>query len=174
MTIEEARKSMKELNGLPDLPKDAVSFLDGVLKKSFDVLEAGSGCSTIWFAQRVKSVTAYEHSKIWIDVVREKAKELNLNNINLIFDSNYPRESFQYAYAPYDVILIDGRDYHGDRVACAIAAYPRLRENGYFIMDDIHRKNYYPAIRLLDSVGWTRKDFKTEAHPRVTAIWRRE
>src|SRR5688572_27506537 len=52
------------LQPLPWLPAAAVSFLDDKLA-GLSVFEWGSGGSTLWFAERARSVVSVEHDPVW-------------------------------------------------------------------------------------------------------------
>src|SRR5690606_37800193 len=48
---------------IPWLTYSAIYYLDQVLTPNLNVLEYGSGHSTIWYSQRVKFVNSFEHDE---------------------------------------------------------------------------------------------------------------
>ena len=69
-----------------DFGRKVYAALSSVLTPDSSMLDigAGPGSFTIPFAQHIKSVTAIEPSKGMVTVLKENAKELNIENINII------------------------------------------------------------------------------------------
>ena len=69
-----------------DFGRKVYAALSSVLTPDSSMLDigAGPGSFTIPFAQHIKSVTAIEPSKGMVAVLKENAKELNVENINII------------------------------------------------------------------------------------------
>ena len=69
-----------------DFGRKVYAALSSVLTPDSSMLDigAGPGSFTIPFAQHIKSVTAIEPSKGMVTVLKENAKELNVENINII------------------------------------------------------------------------------------------
>lgn len=69
-----------------DFGRKVYAALSSVLTSDSSMLDigAGPGSFTIPFAQHIKSVTAIEPSKGMVTVLKENAKELNVENINII------------------------------------------------------------------------------------------
>lgn len=95
---------------LPWITKEAVVKLDEELDDSDNVLEFGSGGSTIFFAKRCARVTSIETSSEWLVKTRAKLTEQGLENVKLIlkFDENTVVESvWEYGARNITVVSID-------------------------------------------------------------------
>ena len=69
-----------------DFGRKVYAALSSILTPDSSMLDigAGPGSFTIPFAQHIKSVTAIEPSKGMVTVLKENAKELNVENLNII------------------------------------------------------------------------------------------
>ncbi len=54
-----------DLKPIPWFTYSAIDFLKERLNNKLNILEFGSGNSTLFFAERVKKVISFEHSKDW-------------------------------------------------------------------------------------------------------------
>lgn len=130
------------------------------LKAEHKVLEYGSGESTLQIAKRVKELISIEHQKHWYDKLISKIPE---NCILLLHEPDLPyieggedglyQEFESYvnapiAYAPFDVILIDGRA----RVSCASLAKQLGHKNTIVFIHDFHRPEYKNALNYLEVI----------------------
>lgn len=122
------------------------------------VLEYGSGYSTIEIANRCKTIVSVEHQENWYKDISKKKP----NNCTLIYsapdldyteggdDGSY-EEFYTYVnsplnYAPFDVILIDGRA----RVSCASICNLLGNENTIVFIHDFFRPEYKKALEFLE------------------------
>lgn len=104
--------------GAPWLTQAANAILDSCLTKDDDMLEFGSGRSTIWFAERVRHVTSVEHSKLWFQTVSAMLQERRSNVSHVLrevpeADENSPNEAYvgvaaEFANESLDAVLVDG------------------------------------------------------------------
>jgi hypothetical protein len=95
-----------------------------------NVFEFGSGNSTIFWANRCKSIIAVEDDRIWY----EKIKLQLPPNVTYLFEGdqhNYINaiQSFQKSF---DIIIVDGSHRHD----CAIEAIKNLAPNGIVVLDN--------------------------------------
>ena len=147
-------------------------FVHNCINLESNVLEYGSGRSTMELSKIARSVVSVEHQKAWHD---ELSKELP-KNVNLILaepdldyiegpHANQRSEGNDGTYeefetyikspldkAPYDVIIIDGRA----RVECARLCTQLAHERTYIYVHDFEREEYQPIMDILqhiDSVG---------------------
>lgn len=142
-------------NYSPHLNRSTVIFLEETLTKESEVLEIGSGNSTIWFAERAKRVVSYESSKEWYEGVMARLEERHINNVISIYDPKYPEKKFpEIIDQRFDIILSDGADYPGARVKCMMSAPHFLKFGGYLVVDDVERKAYEEGVRYLDGLNW--------------------
>lgn len=123
-------------------------FLFSLLDNEMDVLEWGSGTSTIAIGKRVKSVISIEH-----DFKYFRQFKSDLPNIKVQFvernkqeknghDGTYDdyRDYIEYPKSlnkKFDLIFIDGRA----RVECAKVAIDLLKQNGIILIHDYRNPN---------------------------------
>lgn len=126
-------KSAIDANGkpIPWMTYSAVFFLDQIDMTDFEVFEWGSGNSSLFFSERVKSITSVEMKQEWYDYVK-----LNLNkNMNLLLRNkdNYASSISEFDQK-YDMIIIDGEI--DLRMECALQAVDYLKDGGLIVLDN--------------------------------------
>ena len=133
----------------PWLSYDANTWLASNALPNWDVLEFGSGFSTIWYATQCNSVISIEHNADWLGLVHKAG----LSNATVIlqhlpyFETAIPLVEHKC----YDLLVIDGRN----RVKCFLSSYHLVKPGGYCIFDDAQRDYYSPAIDILeDTEEW--------------------
>jgi hypothetical protein len=114
----------------------------------WSVFEYGSGFSTLWWAKRVRLVTAVDHDATWGKRIAAMAPQ-NVIVIQVPLGEDYPRQA-EHTGQLFDVVVIDGRM----RVECIKAATPTLQPNGVIILDNSDRSDYKPGIDHLLSAGF--------------------
>lgn len=130
------------------------------------VFEWGAGGSTLFLAERVRSVVSVEHDREWIaNVVRKIHETGGINNVSLFTcepeeittrvpnygssDSRYSEKTFfnyvskidDYPDEDFDVVIVDGRA-RNHRIRHAIR---KVRVGGYLILDNSEREEYRPG-----------------------------
>jgi hypothetical protein len=148
---EETRKSV-DASGrpLPWLTYSAISFLADRVTAELDVFEYGMGNSTLWWADRVRTVTSCEHDVQWYEATRSRAPaNADLTHIPLKDDGDYCRAALRSG-RKYHIVVIDGRD----RVNCAKQCLGALRPDAVVIWDNSERPKYQPGIDILRSSGF--------------------
>lgn len=136
--------------------KGEEDFLFEHLSKDMDVLEWGSGRSTLAIAKRVRSLVSIEHYHGYYIATKKLLNQNKITNVQLLFlpANNQPVGESDGSYEDFtdyinavndkrfDLIFVDGRA----RVACARKALELLRNhsNGLiFIHDYRHPKEIY-------------------------------
>ena len=172
----------------PWLPPDALPWLEEVVRGK-QVLEFGSGGSTVWLAQRAERVCSIEHHQGWY---REVSAELRRRDVSpdkafvvhIAADSEADSRylGHQGSYSAYvkegikkaveqlgvlEVVFVDGRA----RVACVLDAQARVGVGGWIVLDDAQRKRYDPAKVALRERGWVLTHLAQEPK-RATEFWR--
>ncbi|GJL92554.1 hypothetical protein [Hyphococcus sp.] len=127
-----------------------------------DVLEIGTGSSTIFLSKRVKSITAVETDAGWA----KKLDERKLENVKtVLIEQSALNRSLAAMEDRYDIICIDPA---GNRLACAKAAARLLRPGGFIILDN---SEWYPNtaeyLRSLDLIEIDMFDFRALRHYRT-------
>ena len=124
----------------PWLTPQAVRYLEAWLKPEHHVFEWGAGRSTLWIAQRVRSMVSVEHDPAWYTKVQTLARREHLDNIYLEFcpDAIALPGGVTYSTAilktvqEFDFVLVDGLY----RDQCALAALTRLEPQGVLVLDN--------------------------------------
>jgi len=70
-------------NEIPWLTPKSIYRLDELLKKDFNVLEIGSGGSTLFYSRRCKTVTSIETDPPWYDTMKSILPNKHVSNCNL-------------------------------------------------------------------------------------------
>lgn len=129
---------------LPMYTYPAIEYLAQLEFGECEVLEFGSGQSTLWWAQRAGQVTAVEHDDHWVTRLEEAA----LSNVTCLFAKreDIATGADYLAVIPagerFDVIALDGLHYYD----CAAAARGLLKPGGLVILDNA---DFYPATCAL-------------------------
>ena len=132
---------------LPWIPFNAIKQLNRVINPDWQMLEIGSGMSTIWLSKKGKSVISIESNKTWVELLGAKIKAQGIQNIDLLYI--WQREEMadfsKYPDGHFDFIYIDG----GPRELCCTNALEKLKKGGYIYLDNTdsdHLVGNGPAI----------------------------
>lgn len=139
---------------LPWFTYPFIDFLKVRLNSELNVLEFGSGNSTIWFSDKIKTITSIEHNKEWHSKVSAKLK----NNCKLILNESNTNDYHKIAESlntKFDIIIVDAID----RVNCLKTASSKLGDKGVVILDNSNRKEYKSGIDFLLAEGFKKIDF---------------
>ena len=153
----------------PHLTTPTIEFLEKILTSRSRVLEMGSGASTLWLAKRVRWVTSFEHNEEWFKLVMRKLQEEGLTNYHLNFMPEYPTIGIPLFGGTYDLVFVDGRG----RNRSIKTTYTRVEPKGYLLLDDSHGQQYKDGIKMLDSLGWKKKDIVEESNHKTATAWRK-
>jgi predicted O-methyltransferase YrrM len=116
---------------IPWLHPLAIEYLETLLRPDMEILEHGAGGSTLWFAERVKHVTAVEDNFRWYDVLSKRIPA----NVTLLMGKGV------VYLAPVDLLFIDGEPVE-TRGAWIDAAARLVKPGGYLILDNANRQEY--------------------------------
>jgi hypothetical protein len=132
-----------------------IKFIEPRLKKNFDAFEFGCGNSTLWYAQRVRSVKSVEHNLDWFNRMKERLPANAILVYKALFENgDYSRE-VQVESKSYHLIIIDGED----RNNCLIHSLSKLSDDGVIVYDNTDRSDYQASYKLLSDSGFKRLDF---------------
>lgn len=144
---------------MPWLTYSAIDWLAGVLRADHRVFEYGMGGSTIWMAERVRSVSSVEQDAAYAARFPLPA---NAHVTIAACGGSLPAEAddvyvsaIERAGGPFDVVLIDGHA----RLSCVEPAHRALVEGGLIIFDNTDKPSYAPALEHLRELGYLRIDF---------------
>jgi hypothetical protein len=141
-------------NPYPWVTYPFIDFIEARLNKSMNVFEYGSGNSTFYYADKVKSVTSIEHDRLWYEQVKNNVSD----NVILIYqdlDTSKYTSSVTMQKKMFDIIIVDGRD----RVNCLKQSVNALSEEGIIVLDDSEREMYREGCVFLKDSGFKKIDF---------------
>ena len=163
-----SRKPPVELE-LPWFSYGAIDFLENYLRKETRVFEFGSGGSTLFFAQRAKSVTSVEDNAHWCELVAEKLAACRIENVDLrhvpvTFTTEEAFAASDYLNAvrqsAFDTIIVDGTEWAlRARPICFRAAEKQIAPGGIIVVDDswryreLREENRAKRFEVFESVG---------------------
>ncbi len=174
--------------GNPWLTRDAVKFLAEALRAQDAGMEFGSGRSTLWFAQRLKTLISIEGNEFWHAKVQAMIRDAGLgsrvDHRKCVRQEDYVAQAASVADDSLDFCLVDGEF----RDECAIAILPKLRSGALLVVDNVnwylpHATTASPASRRpadgCQTPLWTRFAAVVEGWRRYwtsngvtdTAIW---
>lgn len=128
----------------PWIAPKAIQWLAENLNKRMTGVEFGSGRSTVWYAQRLKSLVSIEDHQEWYNRVQEDLQESGVDNISYLFKSSEIDSTGKTAYIDaidnldnnsVDFIVVDGKL----RDVLALKAIDKLAPGGYLLLDDAER-----------------------------------
>jgi len=130
------------------------------LNEETNVLEFGSGDSTLEISKKCKKIISIEHQKHWYEYLIDKIpsncdlvlKEPNLPYVEGRTDGTieefYDYVNFPLSLGPFDVILIDGRA----RVSCCSICEKISHPNTIIFVHDFERQEYQPCLEFLELI----------------------
>jgi predicted O-methyltransferase YrrM len=138
----------------PDKPwlcPGTIDFCEKNLRKPMKGVEFGSGRSTIWFADRLGSLTSVEHAPQWHAQVRKMLSDRGVANVDYrLVALDHPEEQPEaetYASTPkyvavldefadesLDFVLVDGHY----RTTCIRHCLGKLKPGGILLVDDVN------------------------------------
>lgn len=145
---ENSAKKWKSVNAenqpIPWLTYPMIDLLSIRVNESMRIFEYGCGNSTLWWAAHALNVSSAEHNAEWYEKIKPIIpKNVKIQLINLDYGGAYSKASRHGA--PYDVIVVDGRD----RVNCIKESLTNLSEIGVIILDNSDRDAYQEGIDFL-------------------------
>ncbi|MBX9592556.1 MAG: class I SAM-dependent methyltransferase [Hyphomonadaceae bacterium] len=155
----------REGRPVPWITYSALLFLRERINPEMDIFEFGSGQSTLWWAQRVRSVKACEHDSAWVEAIRARLP----TNAEIIFRpvGNGYAEAILNDNREYDIVVIDGRE----RVKCMRTCTAALKPGGVVIVDNSERAEYLEGMNTLRERGFRELQFDGPG-PVVATMWR--
>ena len=153
-----------EVRDTPWLHPDAIAYLAGILSPDFTVIEHGSGGSTLWLAERVKLVWAFESDPDWQAVISKRAR-----TNTKVFSADAAPTIFVRGMT-FDLVLIDGEPLES---RCAwIEAAPKLAPHGWVVLDNANRPQYAAQRATLSQLAELEYRSPLVGNHLVTEFWR--
>jgi len=135
----------------PFLTDASVKFIEKRIDKSHNILEFGSGGSTVFFARRARKVISFEsggyiirkrklvRSLEWYTRVMKKLKKNKIDNVELYLLQGYPDSATLYSRLfdslkdeYFHWVLIDG----ANRKLCLDRSRDKLISGGFMVIDN--------------------------------------
>lgn len=140
-------------------------FILSHLKDNYNVLEWGSGESTLEISKMVKSLLSIEHQKEWFNTI---SKSMPSNVTLVLKEPNLPYQEgvhcgtyeefkdyveYPLNYGPFDIIFIDGRS----RTSCASICNKISHKDTLIFVHDftdirIEQDEYYKMYDCLEKI----------------------
>jgi len=150
---------------LPWMPYSTILKLNYIIKKDFNILETGSGGSSLFFLQRCNNLTSVEHDNKWLKELEKNIsltsfkerwtivlKQLNEKSKN---ESPYLDFLRKQQDESFDLISVDGRL----RSESLKISSNKVKKGGYLLLDNSDRNEYKEGIDFIDNLGWSKQDF---------------
>ena len=131
----------------------AIDFLTQIIKPTWRVFEWGSGYSTLWWANRVQTVTSVEDNRDWFETIQPRMPA----NASLLWraDESAYVGALSEQGGCFDLIVIDG----SHRNACARVATAQAARAELIVFDNADVETHRDGVELLKKTGWKRIDF---------------
>lgn len=133
-----------------------IDFIQHRLNKQMSIFEFGSGNSTLFYAEKVKSIVATEHDHNWYsNLLKIVPQNVHLMYKNIDVDCNEYCSLIKEFSAQSDIVIVYGRQ----RVKCIENTIDSVKDSTVIILDDSEREKYKDGIALLENRGYRRIDF---------------
>lgn len=149
-SIREKKPVDVDGNPIPWFTYPSIEYLNQLDLTDYDILEWGSGNSTIYFAKRAKSILTIEHNKEWYEDIKASFG----SNVTYIFAQD--QEYIEYpkrVNKKFDLIIVDGIN----RFECLKEGIYLIKEKGLIIYDNSDRHPEH--CRFLRDRGFIQIDF---------------
>jgi hypothetical protein len=126
----------KVLRSRPDLPWwpfPAKEAIESLIQREWNVIEFGSGSSTIWLARRAGYVYSIEDNPEWHEKIGERLTLQNVTNVTLRLRQHGAFYDLrEFVDRTFDLAIVDGYC----RFGCIEAVLPKLKPRGFLYLDN--------------------------------------
>lgn len=129
-----------QIKPIPWLHERVIQHLEKLIRPDWSVIEHGSGGSTLWLAQRVYKVIAFEQNDDWYREVKKQAPE-NATIISGLMQQSRLVPKMEMLTG-FDLALIDGEPI-ADRAKWLEAAPQLVKPGGWVVLDNAT----YPQLK---------------------------
>lgn len=116
----------------PWWPVRVIPIIEEFIRPDQDVIEFGSGSSTIWLAQRARTVCSMEENEEWAQRTKSRLSEHGLDNATVHHATAEKYWVGPPGAAKFDLAIIDG----GWRWKCVDHILPRMKPGGIVYLDN--------------------------------------
>ncbi len=142
-------------NLIPWITYPFYEFIKERLGKEMEVFEFGSGYSTLYYANLVKSIISVEHDKNWYQYLHNQLP----GNAKVLLCPLEEKEKYflsaETQNKKFHLIFVDGEF----RDECVTHSLNALHETGVLILDDTERPEYLTARNFLKNNGFREIQF---------------
>jgi hypothetical protein len=143
-----------EVKNVPWLGAAVITRLSEIITKEFNVIEHGSGGSSLWFAERASFVMSIENNHDWYKEVLKRKKR----NMVLVYN-NWPAVPDNWMdFKSFDLLLIDGEPVE-ERALWIVESKMIVKEKGWVVLDNANRPEYETERKYLHSISETVETF---------------
>ena len=132
---------------VPWTTPESVFRLNELITKDIDVLEFGSGGSTLFFANRARSVVSFDNQLGWIEKVVEKTEGMSNVQITHIKDKEQFMETFPRKR--FDCVLIDPKRKFLSRDLILNKCIDILKSPSIIVLDNYANISMFPQTHRL-------------------------
>jgi predicted O-methyltransferase YrrM len=143
-----------KIEALPCLTQ-AATLLLGALAQGADVWEFGSGGSTVWFAERVKSLTSIEDNEDWARAVAGALLDRvgALAHVHLRYVPTAKQPDAITGAGLFDLVFVDCLRQEQRRRSIVLGS-AHVRPGGWLVADDYTFPKTNAAVEALRKAGW--------------------
>ncbi|MGH1579013.1 O-methyltransferase [Planktotalea sp.] len=116
----------------PWWPTRVIPKVEAFLKPSHDVIEYGSGSSTIWLARRARSVVSMEENQTWLEMTRARISREGIENAQIHWGEGPSYYTPPKETGPFDLAIVDG----AYRWKCIETVLPKMKPGGMIYLDN--------------------------------------
>lgn len=150
---------------------DAINFVEAHLRPTDQVLEVGSGYSTVWLAQRCGQVCSIEESSSWREIAEMEISRLALENVRLITGDSWKVFQDLFPHNEWDVVVIDSPQ---DRLNILLLSSKGIHPPRLIIYDDTDKAENRAVLSrgVPEYQGHTFRGFKPQTiHACETTVY---
>ena len=135
------------------ISEPAKKRLEAWLQPHMTGMEFGSGCSTVWLAQRVKHLVSVEHNIEWHHRVKTLLDSYGVSNATLIYaePDNYLNVLKKCQDKSLDFVFNDGLATL--RTKCIETSWRKIKKGGVMIIDNSEANHSKMGIRFIENNG---------------------
>lgn len=150
----------------------AINWLEINLKKDWNILEFGSGSSTIYFSKKANFIHSFEHNDQWRFRVLKLCDKYNLSQIEIYSYSEMDKVLNFVPERKFDLIVIDGID----RVETFKKSFNFVKNGGFILLDNSERGEYYFIHETLNKYSFVEFEGVSPYNMKLskTKIWKIE
>lgn len=146
-SIEENKSINLKGEEIAWLPYSLLRFLDDRLSRTMNILEFGSGASSLYFSRKVKHVVSVEDDKDWYNILLIKKPD----NLSLVLaETKDSYVNVQYPHLNFDLVLVDGEF----REDCLFKSIEYLNGSGVILLDDTNAPEFGQLTHRMVDLGF--------------------